>query len=266
MRCLLEINPIALQLGPVSVRWYGLMYLIGFYMTYYLGLKKLQSTSCTYIISIEKKEFEDLLFYCMGGAILGGRLGYALLYNFPYYFQEPIKIFFLWEGGMSFHGGIIGVTITIFVYSYLKKKSFFKISDFFSPIVPPALGAGRLGNFFNGELWGRPTDIPWGMKFPNSGDLLMRHPSQLYEFALEGCLLFILMNWFSRKFHSKGISTGIFLTFYGLLRFLVEFFREPDYFLVSFPFGLNLGQWLSIPMIGLGLVIIICMIFKSFRR
>ncbi|UOF93563.1 MAG: prolipoprotein diacylglyceryl transferase [Bordetella sp.] len=251
-----NINPIALQLGPISIRWYGLMYLIGFYLISYLGNKKLKEKNNNFLT---KAEFENLLFYGMLGAIFGGRLGYVIFYGFSYYIINPIKILSIWEGGMSFHGGMIGVALVIWVYTRYKKFSFFDISDFFVPIVPVALGIGRIGNFINGELWGRPTNLPWGMIFPLSNDYIVRHPSQLYESFLEGFILFILLKWFSKKPRKKGQITSIFLIGYGCLRFLVEFVRQPDHFLNSFPLGFSLGQLLSFPMITIGLV----MYFKS---
>ncbi len=247
-----EINPVALKIGVISVRWYGLMYLIGFYLTYYLGLQRI---SHHVLNPLTRQEFENFLFYGMLGAILGGRIGYILFYYPSYYIHRPIKIFCLWEGGMSFHGGIIGVSMVIAIYSYFQNKSFFRISDFISLIVPPAFAFGRFGNFLNGELWGRPTNLPWGMVFPNSGDLIARHPSQLYESILEGIILFMLMNRFSKTIQWEGKNTAIFLMSYGFLRFLVEFLRQPDDYLNTFPFEFSLGQWLSLPMIVLGLII-----------
>lgn len=247
-----EFDPVALRLGPLAIHWYGLMYLVGFALAYGLGRWRISRNPNS---PITITELEDLIFYSVLGVVVGGRLGYVLFYKLSYYSNHLIETLYLWEGGMSFHGGMIGVIVVMWLYARAKNLSFFKISDFIAPLVPLALGAGRLGNFINGELWGRPTDQPWGMVFPQTGDGIPRHPSQLYELGLEGFVLFGLMWWFSSNARPSGQVSAVFLMGYGTLRFLVEFTRQPDDFLGLLTGSLSMGQWLSLPMIALGAII-----------
>jgi phosphatidylglycerol:prolipoprotein diacylglycerol transferase len=205
--------------------------------------------------------FDDLLFYGILGVILGGRLGYVLFYKLGDYLSEPWKIFYVWEGGMSFHGGFLGVIIAMWWFARSRRQSWLAITDFIAPLVPLGLGAGRLGNFINAELWGRATDVPWAMVFPNV-DNVPRHPSQLYEFALEGVVLFIVLWWYAAKPRPRGAVSACFLIGYGLFRFGVEFTREPDSFLGLLLFGLSMGQWLSVPMVLAG----VWLLSRSHRR
>ena len=241
-----QINPIALQIGPIAVRWYGLMYLIGFLSAWLLASKRADDTW-------SKDDIADLIFYGAIGVILGGRIGYVLFYNLSYYSQHLSEIFKVWDGGMSFHGGLIGVAVALWVFSLVKQKSYPMVTDFVVPLVPIGLGAGRLGNFINGELWGRVTTLPWGMIFPTGGPL-PRHPSQLYEFLFEGIILFTILWLYSKKTRPPWAVSGLFLLCYGLFRFSLEFFRQPDPQLGFIAFGwMTQGQLLSLPMVVLGL-------------
>ena len=253
-----QFDPVALHFGPLAIRWYGLMYLLGFALGLLLGRYRIKTQPHS---AWSYRELDDALFYAVLGVILGGRLGYVLFYKFSDYLQEPLKIFYIWEGGMSFHGGFLGVILAMWLFSRKYRQHWFAMTDFIAPLVPLGLGAGRIGNFLNGELWGRPTDAAWGMIFPGV-DNLPRHPSQLYEFALEGVVLFIILWWYSAKPRPLGAVSGMFLICYGLFRFLVEFTREPDSFLGLLALGLSLGQWLSLPMIAGG----IWMIYWSYRK
>lgn len=197
-----------------------------------------------------------MLFYGVLGVVLGGRLGYIFFYKPLEYLHDPIRIFFVWEGGMSFHGGFLGVVIAMMWFARSHGKRWLQVTDFIAPLCPLGLGAGRIGNFINAELWGRPSDVPWAMVFPQV-DGLARHPSQLYEFLLEGLVLFALVWFYSRRWRPLGAVSGVFLVGYGVLRFTVEFTREPDSFLGLLPLDLSMGQWLSLPMIVAGLVLII---------
>ncbi len=253
-----QFDPVALHLGPLAIRWYGLMYLLGFALGMLLGryrIKTQPNSGWSY------SELDDVLFYIVLGVILGGRLGYVLFYKFSDYLHEPLKIFYIWEGGMSFHGGFLGVIFAIWLFSRKHRKHWLAITDFIAPLVSLGLGAGRIGNFINGELWGRPTDVAWGMIFPGA-DNVPRHPSQIYEFALEGILLFVILWIYSAKPRPLGAVSGLFLLCYGVFRFLVEFTREPDAFLGLLAFGLSMGQWLSLPMILAG----VWMIYWGYRK
>ncbi len=211
------------------------------------------------------RDLEDLIFYSVLGVVLGGRLGYVLFYKPSYYLAHPLEVAYLWEGGMSFHGGLIGVILVMLLFARKKRLPFFAVSDFIAPLIPLGLGFGRLGNFINGELWGRPTDVPWAMIFPSSGDGVPRHPSQLYELGLEGIVLFALMWWFSSKPRPLGQVSAVFLMGYGTFRFLVEFTREPDNFLGLLAGGLSMGQWLSLPMVALGAIMFALTAKRSSR-
>ncbi|TSH94237.1 prolipoprotein diacylglyceryl transferase [Verticiella sediminum] len=246
-----QFDPIALQIGPLAVHWYGLMYLVGFALAWLLG-RRLIARGVT---RLTPRDFEDLLFYAIVGVIVGGRLGYVLFYKPAYYLAHPLEIFAVWEGGMAFHGGLLGVLAVILWFSRRRGFRFLEIGDFVAPLVPLGLAAGRMGNFINGELWGRVTDAPWAMVFPAAQDGLPRHPSQLYQFALEGVLLFVIVWLVARRPQPVGRVSAVFLIGYGAFRFLAEFTREPDSFLGLLAGGLSMGQWLSIPMVIAGILI-----------
>ncbi len=243
-----QFDPIALHLGPLAIRWYGLMYLTGFLAVLLLGRYRIKHSVNA---PISNQQLDDLLFYGVLGVVLGGRLGYVLFYKPDYYLLHPLEIFYVWEGGMAFHGGFVGVMAAMWLYVKKHGMRWLAVMDFLAPLTPIGLGAGRLGNFINGELWGRATDVPWAVVFPQH-DMLPRHPSQLYQFALEGVVLFLLLWLYSRKPRPAGAVSGLFLIAYGLFRFIVEFVREPDAFLAPLPLGLTMGQWLSLPMIVIG--------------
>ena len=253
-----QFDPVALHLGPLAIRWYGLMYLLGFALGLLLGRYRIKTQPDS---GWSHSELDDVLFYIVLGVILGGRAGYVLFYKFSDYLHEPLKIFYIWEGGMSFHGGFLGVIFALWLFSRKHRKRWLAITDFIAPLVSLGLGAGRIGNFLNGELWGRPTDVAWGMIFP-SVDNLPRHPSQLYEFALEGMVLFVILWFYSAKPRPLGAVSGMFLICYGVFRFLVEFTREPDPFLGLLALGLSMGQWLSLPMILAGVWMICWSYYK----
>jgi phosphatidylglycerol:prolipoprotein diacylglycerol transferase len=198
------------------------------------------------------RDLEDLLFYGALGVVLGGRLGYVLFYKPGYYLQHPLEVFAVWQGGMAFHGGLLGAIAATLVLCRRRGLEFWRVIDFAAPLVPIGLAAGRLGNFINGELWGRPTDLPWAMVFPQAGDALARHPSQLYQFAGEGLLLFLILWRYSALPRQPGQVSGMFLVGYGVLRFLAEFAREPDAFLGTIAMGLTMGQLLCLPMVAFG--------------
>lgn len=248
-----NFDPIALQLGPIAIRWYGLMYLTAFAIVIFLGRYRIRNQPW---LSITSRDLDDMLFYGVLGVVLGGRLGYIFFYKPLEYLHDPIRIFFVWEGGMSFHGGFLGVVIAMMWFARSHGKRWLQVTDFIAPLCPLGLGAGRIGNFINAELWGRPSDVPWAMVFPQV-DGLARHPSQLYEFFLEGLVLFALVWFYSRRWRPLGAVSGVFLVGYGVLRFTVEFTREPDSFLGLLPLDLSMGQWLSLPMIVAGLVLTI---------
>jgi phosphatidylglycerol:prolipoprotein diacylglycerol transferase len=248
-----QFDPVALQLGPLAVRWYGLMYLVGFALVWAAGRWRIAQRPDGVWTA---KDFEDVLFYGILGTILGGRLGYVLFYKFADYLAEPWRALYVWEGGMSFHGGLLGVILAVAWFASSRRQDWLAATDFIAPLVPLGLAAGRLGNFINAELWGRPTSVPWAVVFPNV-DGVPRHPSQLYEFALEGVVLFFVLWWFSARPRSRGAVSGAFLLGYGALRFGVEFTREPDGFLGLLTGGLSMGQWLSAPMIVAGAALIV---------
>lgn len=249
-----DIDPVAIHLGPVKVHWYGLMYLIGFLGAWWLGVYRAKRPGSRW----QPPEVADLIFYGALGVILGGRLGYVLFYNFSYYLHHPVEVFYFWSGGMSFHGGLLGVIVAMWLYARRTRRTFLSVADFVAPLTPLGLGAGRLGNFINHELWGRVTDLPWGMIFRGQqAGPLPRHPSQLYEFMLEGVTLFLILWFYARKPRPTASVSGLFLLCYGLFRFLVEFVREPDAHLGYLAFGwLTMGQLLSLPMMlfGIGLM------------
>jgi phosphatidylglycerol:prolipoprotein diacylglycerol transferase len=243
------IDPVALQLGPIAIHWYGLMYVVGFLA--FLGLGKWQINHRKWHGWTDEM-LDDALFYGAMGVVLGGRLGYVLFYQPSYFLSHPLEIFHVWQGGMSFHGGFLGVLVAMFFFTRKYPQPWLKVMDFVAPLVPIGLGAGRMGNFLNGELWGRVTKGDFGMVFPHV-DQLPRHPSQLYEFALEGIALFLLLWIYSAKPRATGAISGLFLIGYGSFRFIVEYTREPDGFLGLLSMGLSMGQWLSLPMVIIGI-------------
>ena len=218
-----NIDPVALDLGVLQIHWYGLMYLVGIGGAWWLAARRLADFDPTW----SKEKLSDLVFWVAMGVILGGRLGYVLFYDLPAYIADPALILQVWKGGMSFHGGLIGVLLATLWFGKRHKKSFFELMDFIAPLVPIGLGAGRIGNFINGELWGKVSDVPWAMVFPTGGPLA-RHPSQLYQFALEGVALFIILWAYSRKPRPTMAVSGLFALCYGIFRFIVEFVRVPD--------------------------------------
>ena len=249
-----NIDPVAVSLGPISVHWYGIMYLIGFAGAYLLGAYKAKYSNGTWT----KDQISDVIFYGAMGVILGGRIGYVFFYQFDGLIRDPLSLFRIWEGGMSFHGGLLGVIVAMWLFGRRYKKHPIDVTDFIAPLVPIGLGAGRIGNFIGGELWGKATDVSWGMVFPNDPSQLVRHPSQLYQFALEGVALFAILWLFSQKKRPRYCISGAFLLFYGLFRIVVEFFRQPDAHIGYLAFGwLTQGQLLSLPMVlgGIGLIV-----------
>ena len=252
-----QIDPVAFSLGPLSVRWYGLMYLFGFAFAMWLAGRRADAPNSGWT----RNEVSDLLFYGFLGVILGGRVGYVLFYNFALFLADPFYLFKIWTGGMSFHGGLIGVITAMVWFAHKTNRHFFTVADFVAPLIPFGLGVGRIGNFLNGELWGRVTDVPWAIIFPEAGPE-PRHPSQLYQFALEGVVLFIILNLFWRKNPPRGAISGMFLLFYGLFRFLVEFVRQPDSQLGLYFQEISMGQILSTPMIIAGAL----MIWAAYKR
>jgi phosphatidylglycerol:prolipoprotein diacylglycerol transferase len=246
---LVDFDPVIVTLGPFKLHWYGLMYLFAFGAAYLLGMQRAKQAHSP----LTPEQVSDLVFYAVLGAVLGGRIGYILFYNFHAYLANPLAIFKIWEGGMSFHGGLLGVCLVFWLYGRRLKQGFFTIADFAAPLVPLGLGFGRIGNFINGELWGSPTQLPWGMVFPTGG-AMTRHPSQLYEALLEGVLLFIILWLYSKQPRPTMRVSGLFLIFYGSFRFLIEFVRLPDAH-IGYLAGdwLTMGHLLSTPMILFGL-------------
>lgn len=252
-----QFDPIAISLGPIAVRWYGLMYLVAFALVFALGRVRIAAAAPSVPPRFGPRDLEDLIFWGAVGVVLGGRLGYAFFYKPGHYLANPLEILMVWQGGMAFHGGLIGVLIALFLFARRRGWRFLQVSDFIAPLVPLGLAAGRLGNFINGELWGRPTDLPWGMVFPQAGDAVARHPSQLYQFAGEGLLLFAIVWLYSSRPRPVGAVSGLFLLGYGVFRFLAEFGREPDAFLGLLGAGLSMGQWLSLPMMLAGAALMV---------
>lgn len=253
----LGLNPVALQLGPLVLRWYSLAYLFGIVLAWWYLLKLLKQPGAP----MARRHADDLVFYATLGVILGGRLGYVLFYKPVEYFHNPVEIVRLWDGGMSFHGGVIGVSLGILYMAWRQKLDWLRIHDYVACCVPFGLFLGRLANFVNGELWGAPTTLPWGIVFPYAGEVA-RHPSQLYEAALEGVFLFLVlwvMFWKTRARYLPGKLVGAFILVYGLCRFGLEYVREPDAHLEQFAAQthLHMGQWLSLPMIVVGLYLIL---------
>ena len=250
-----QIDPVAVSLGPVQVHWYGIMYLCAFVAAWLIAMKRARRTNSPLL----PDQVEDLIVYGALGVIIGGRCGYVLFYHFDAWLADPLWLFRVWEGGMSFHGGLIGVSLALVVYARKLKCPLLSVADFVAPIVPLGLGFGRIGNFIGGELWGRSTEAAWGMVFPQDPEQLVRHPSQLYQAFLEGLLLFVILYWYSAKPRPRGAVAGLFLILYGCFRFVVEFVREPDSHLKNeLLLGwMSRGQLLSLPMIMLGLAFVI---------
>jgi phosphatidylglycerol---prolipoprotein diacylglyceryl transferase len=243
-----KIDPIAFKIGIFKVYWYGIMYLVAFSIAWCLALLRARKN-----ISWTREQINDLIFYCALGVVIGGRVGYTLIYNLLVFISNPLVIIKAWEGGMSFHGGLIGVVIAIYLFAKKTRKSFSAVTDFVSPLVPLGLAVGRVGNFINGELFGRVTNMPWGMIYPMGG-FFPRHPSELYEFFLEGILLFIIMWWYSSKPKPPFAVSALFLVCYGVFRCIAEFFRQPDPQLNFIAFGwVTMGQLLSGAMILIGI-------------
>jgi len=259
-----RFNPVALDLGFVQIHWYGITYLVAFALFYWLA--SLRAAREPFAgRGWARRDVEDLLFFGIVGVILGGRLGYVLFYKPEHYLANPLEVFAVWKGGMSFHGGLLGVIAAMAVFAWRRGRKFFEVTDLIAPCVPTGLASGRIGNFINGELWGREANssLPWAMVFPQSGTTVARHPSPLYQFALEGMLLFAALWWYSRRpavyaAAGGGIAwgrvSGAFLVGYGTLRFVAEYFREPDSFLGLLALNLSMGQWLCVPMVATGVL------------
>ena len=251
------IDPVFLSIGPLQFRWYGLMYILGFVATYLI----IRSESRRKQLPLTQDDIADLVFFGAMGVVLGGRFGYILFYNLEFYLTHPLRIFAVWEGGMSFHGGFLGVIVAFLLYARRTQIPFFTLIDLAALCAPAGLGLGRIGNFINAELYGRTTDVPWGIIFPGGGSA-PRHPSQLYEAFLEGLLLFFMVRFASRRSAATGVASWTFVAGYGLFRFIVEFFREPDAQMGTFLGGFfSMGQLLSLPMFLIGS----CMIFRLYR-
>ena len=253
-----QFDPVAFSLGPLAVRWYGLMYLIAFFQFWRLGKRRIQTHPQLARAGWTVPQLEDLLFYGVLGVVLGGRLGQVLFYEPGYYLARPFEILAVWKGGMSFHGGFLGVLLAMGLYARKTQRSWLDITDFIAPLVPLGLAAGRIGNFINGELWGRVADpsLPWAMVFPRVDDL-PRHPSQLYQAGMEGLMLFVVLWIYSGKVRPRGAVSGVFLIGYGVFRFLAEFFRTPDDGIFGLSEVISMGQWLSLPMILIGVLMLV---------
>ncbi len=249
-----QFDPVALDLTriglPLQVHWYGLTYLVAFGLFLFLAGRRVRLPWFAGA-GWTRRDVEDLLFYGVVGVVLGGRLGYVLFYKPGYYAGHPLEVFAVWKGGMSFHGGLLGVTLAMILFARWRRRPFWQVADLIAPCVPTGLASGRVGNFINGELWGRAADptLPWAMVFPQSGSAMPRHPSQIYQFLLEGLLLFVLLWLYARRPRGAGQVSGAFLFGYGVFRFIAEYFREPDSFLGLLALNMSMGQWLCVPMI-----------------
>ena len=253
-----DIDPVAIAIGPLAVHWYGLMYLLSFLVGWGLGIVRTKQAH----IHWQREEVGDFLFYVVLGVVIGGRVGYMLFYQPGMLIDNPLQLFYIWQGGMSFHGGMLGVFAAAGWFAHSTQRAFFDITDFVAPIVPVGLFFGRIANFINGELIGRVTDVPWAMVYPRI-DMAPRHPSELYEAALEGLVLFALLWWFAAKPRPRMAVSGLFLLGYGCLRFFAEFFRQPDAFLGFVAFDwMTMGQVLCTPMILGGILLLVL----AYRR
>ncbi|MBC5768323.1 prolipoprotein diacylglyceryl transferase [Ramlibacter albus] len=251
-----QFDPIAVKVGPVAIHWYGVTYLVAFGLFFLLASIRLHQQPFARL-GWTRKDIEDMLFYGVLGVVVGGRLGYCLFYKPGYYLANPLQILYVWQGGMSFHGGMLGVIASQLLYSRMHGKPFWTLMDFVAPCVPLGLASGRVGNFINGELWGRAADpsLPWAMIFPQSGLTIPRHPSQLYAVLLEGFVLFAVLWFYGRRERKPGEVAALFVLGYGVVRFIGEYFREPDAHLGLLAFGMSMGQWLCVPMIIGGAVL-----------
>ena len=253
-----NIDPVAVSLGPIKIHWYGIMYLVAFGTAWWLGTRRAKKAGSGWTA----EQISDVVFYGAMGTVLGGRIGYTLFYGLSHFLSDPLSIFRVWEGGMSFHGGLLGVLLAMWLFGRKYKRGFFEITDFIAPLVPCGIAAVRFANFINGELWGRVTTVPWGMVFPTGGPL-PRHPSQLYEMFLEGVVLFVIVWLFSAKPRPRMAVSGVFALGYGCFRFVLEFVRQPDAHMGFIAFGwMTQGQLLSIPLIALGMVLLVL----AYRR
>lgn len=255
-----QFDPVAISLGPISVHWYGLMYLFAFAQFWWLGKRRLHTLQPT----ITTEQLDDLLFFGAIGVILGGRLGQVLFYEPGHFLNHPLEILMIWRGGMSFHGGFLGVLAGMAWWASKHQRTWLDTTDFIAPLVPLGLMFGRIGNFINGEIWGRVADasLPWAMTFPQAGDQLPRHPAQLYHAGLEGLLLFVLLWLYARRERPRGAISGAFLIGYGAFRFIVEYFREPDAGIFGRSYTISMGQWLSLPMVLAG----IALLWVAYRK
>ncbi len=257
-----SIDPVAFSIGPLDVHWYGLMYLLSFLLGWAVAVQRTKMAH----IHWTREEVGDFLFYVVLGVVIGGRIGYMLFYQPDVLVAQPLTLFYIWQGGMSFHGGLLGVTVAAAWFARATGRGFFDVTDFVAPMVPIGLFFGRIANFINGELIGRVADVPWAMVYPHV-DNLPRHPSELYEAGLEGLLLFVILWLFARKPRPRMAVTGVFMLGYGAFRFFAEFFRQPDAFLGFIAFGwMTMGQALSTPMIIVGLVLLALAYGRNTRR
>ncbi len=256
-----NIDPVIFSIGPLSLRWYGLMYILGFAASYCLVLYQLRNKA----LGIQKAFMDDLFFYLIIGLVVGARLGYIIFYNLKFYIQNPLEIFILWHGGMSFHGGLLGTFIAGYLIIKKWKMDFFKVADIIIPTCPIGLGLGRIGNFINGELFGKPSNLPWAMIFPNGGPM-PRHPSQLYEAFLEGMCLFLILWFYKDRKRHDGDVFALFLILYGIFRIVCELFREPDAHLGYILGIFTMGQILSIFMLSIGIFLKFYLIPKKNTR
>ncbi len=255
-----QIDPVAISLGPLKVHWYGLMYLFAFLLVWFIALKRAEKTD-----TWNKAQVTDLVFYGAFGVILGGRIGYILFYDFNNFIYDPLILLQIWQGGMSFHGGLLGVLVAMLLFARKYHKTFFQVTDFISPLVPIGLGLGRVGNFINGELWGRVSDMPWAMVFSQAGPLA-RHPSQLYQAFFEGLVLFIILWIYSSKPRPLMAVSGLFAVCYAVFRLFTEMFREPDTHLGFLWFHMTMGQWLSIPLLIVGILLMYFAYHPKLRK
>lgn len=262
-----QFDPVAISLGPFGIRWYGLMYLLAFAQFWWLGKWQIEQRISKYSPAKNvwtMPQLDDLMFYGMLGVIVGGRFGQVLFYEPGFYLSHPLEIFAVWKGGMSFHGGFLGVLLAVWLYARKNGRAWLELTDFIAPLVPLGLAAGRIGNFINGELWGRVADptLPWAMIFPQV-DSLPRHPSQLYQAGLEGLMLFVILWCYAAHQRPRGAVSGVFLLGYGAFRFIAEYFRTPDDGIFGLSTVVSMGQWLSLPMIIVGLVLLLFSLRKE---